>query len=97
MSDALWGDRRFRTFNVVDDFNREGLAIEVDFNLPAPRIVRTLDRIAAERGYPRKLRLDNVLPARPSRLFGDSFPERGDSRHLPCSCYPSFSAVASIF
>jgi putative Ca2+/H+ antiporter (TMEM165/GDT1 family) len=34
MSDALWGDRRFRTFNVVDDCNREGLAIEVDFNLP---------------------------------------------------------------
>src|SRR5687768_10000558 len=59
MSDALWGDRRFRTFNVVDDFNREGLAIEVDFNLPALRIVRTLDRIATERGYPRKLRLDN--------------------------------------
>ena len=44
MSDALWGSSRFRTFNVVDDFNREGLAIEVDFNLPAPRIVRTLDR-----------------------------------------------------
>jgi transposase InsO family protein len=35
------------------------LAIEVDFNLPAPRVVRTLDRIAAVRGYPRKLRLDN--------------------------------------
>ena len=34
MSDALWGDRRaFRTFNLVDDFNREVLAIEVDFNL----------------------------------------------------------------
>ncbi len=97
MSDALWGDRRFRTFNVVDDFNREGLAIEVDFNLPAPRVVRTLDRIAAERGYPRKLRLDNVLPARASQLFGDSFPERGDSRYLPSSCYPSFSSVASIF
>jgi transposase InsO family protein len=48
MSDASWGDRRFRTFNVVDDFNREGLAIKVDFNLPTPRIVRTLDRIAAE-------------------------------------------------
>jgi transposase InsO family protein len=42
MSDALWGDRRFRTFNVVDDFNREVLAIEVDFNLPAQRVVRTL-------------------------------------------------------
>jgi putative transposase len=55
----LWGDRRFRTFNVVDDFNRELLAIEVDFNLPAQRVVRTLDRIAAQRGYPLKLRLDN--------------------------------------
>ena len=43
----------------MDDFNREALAVEVDFNLPAPRIVRTLDRIAAERGYPHKLRLDN--------------------------------------
>ena len=59
MSDALWCDRRFRTFNVVDDFNREVLAIEVDFNLPAERVKRTLDRIAAERGYPGKLRLDN--------------------------------------
>ena len=58
MSDALWGDRRFRTFNVVDDFNRELLAIEVDFNLPAECVVRTLDRIAATRGYPLKLRLD---------------------------------------
>jgi putative transposase len=43
MSDALWCGRRFRTFNVVDDFNREAQAIEVDFNLPAQRIVRTLD------------------------------------------------------
>ena len=37
----------------------KGLAIEVDFNLPAERVVRTLERIAAERGYPCKLRLDN--------------------------------------
>src|SRR4029078_7641728 len=59
MSDALWGDRRFRTFNVVDDFNREVLAIEVDFNLPAARVVRTPERIADARGYTLKLRLDN--------------------------------------
>ena len=59
MSDALWGGPRFRTFNVVDDFNREALAIEVDFSLTAERVVRTLDRIAATRGYPLKLRLDN--------------------------------------
>jgi hypothetical protein len=33
MSDALWCDRRFRTFKVVDDFNREVLVIKVDFGL----------------------------------------------------------------
>lgn len=59
MSDALWDGRRFRTFNVVDDFNREALAVEIDLNLPALRVTRVLDRIAAWRGYPQKLRLDN--------------------------------------
>ncbi len=59
MSDALWGGRRFRTFNVVDDFNREALAIEVDLNLPAERVVRVLERVTLWRGYPQKLRLDN--------------------------------------
>lgn len=59
MSDALWDGRRFRTFNVVDDYNREALAIEVDLNLPASRVIRTLGRIAAWRGYPERLRLDN--------------------------------------
>lgn len=59
MSDALWCGQRFRTFNLVDDFNREGLAIEIDTNLPAQRIIRVLDRVASERGYPVKLRVDN--------------------------------------
>ncbi len=59
MSDALWDGRRFRTFNVIDDFTREALAIEVDLNLPAARVIRTLEHIAAWRGYPAKLRLDN--------------------------------------
>lgn len=58
-SDALWSGRRFRTFNVLDDFNREALDIEVDLNLPADRVIRTLDRIAAWRGYPGQLRMDN--------------------------------------
>lgn len=59
MSDALWDGRRFRTFNVVDDFNREGLAIEIDTSLPAERVVRVLDRLAETRGLPVKLRFDN--------------------------------------
>jgi putative transposase len=35
MSDALWDGRRFRTFNVIDDFNREALAVEIDTGISA--------------------------------------------------------------
>ena len=59
MSDALMCGRRFRTFNVLDDFNREALAIEIDLSLPAPRVIRVLERVALFRGYPEKLRVDN--------------------------------------
>ena len=59
MSDTLFDGRRFRTFNVLDDFNREALAIEIDLNLPAMRIIRVLDHVAEQRGYPHKLRCDN--------------------------------------
>jgi len=59
MSDSLFCGRRFRTFNVVDDFNREALAIEIDLSLPSQRIVRVLERIVAWRGYPKQLRMDN--------------------------------------
>ncbi len=59
MHDALVCGRRFRTFNVVDDFSREALAIEIDLSIPAQRVVRVLDRIVANRGYPRKMRMDN--------------------------------------
>lgn len=61
MSDARWRGRKFRTFNLLDDFNREALGIEINLNLPAQRIVRVLDRVAAWRGYPEKLRVDNGL------------------------------------
>ncbi|NYH50328.1 UNVERIFIED_ORG: transposase InsO family protein [Xanthomonas campestris] len=59
MSDALWDGRLFRMFNVIDYFSREALAIEVDLNLPAARVIRTSERIAAWRGNLNKLRLDN--------------------------------------
>lgn len=59
MCDALMCGRRFRTFNIVDDFNREVLAIEIDLNLPAQRVIRVLERVVAWRGLPAKLRMDN--------------------------------------
>ena len=59
MSDALTDGRRFRLFNVIDDFNRESLSIEVDTSLPARRVIRSLERLVAERGIPKAIRCDN--------------------------------------
>ncbi|SXD87058.1 integrase catalytic subunit [Klebsiella quasivariicola] len=59
MHDALVCGRRFRTFNVVDDFNREALATEINMNIPAQRVFRVLDGAVTNRWYPLKLRMDN--------------------------------------
>jgi putative transposase len=59
MSDSLSNGRTFRTLNIIDDYNREVLWIEIDTSLPSERVVRTLDMIASWRGYPKQIRLDN--------------------------------------
>lgn len=59
MSDALRDGRSLRTFNVMDDCNREGLGIEVDLSLPSERVIRTLEHIIEWRGKPEKIRCDN--------------------------------------
>lgn len=59
MHDSLEDGRAYRLFNVIDDFNREGLGIEVDFSLPAERVIRSLDQIIEWRGKPQSLRCDN--------------------------------------
>jgi putative transposase len=59
MSDALMNGRRFRTVNVLDDCNREALGIRASFSLPSERVIEFLDEIAARRGYPNQLRVDN--------------------------------------
>jgi len=59
MCDSLVDGRRFRLLNIIDDFNRESLAIEVDTSLPALRVTRVLDRLIESRGKPRFIRVDN--------------------------------------
>jgi len=59
VSDAIANGRKFRTLNVVDDCSREALAMEVDFSLPAARVIRVLDNIAQQRGYPGAIVIDN--------------------------------------
>jgi putative transposase len=74
MSDALWSGRRFRTFNVLDDYNREALRIQIDTSLPSARIVRALDELVELRGPPRRLRMDNVLSSKASPTADEQYP-----------------------
>lgn len=59
MSDTLWDGRRFRLLNVIDDFNREVLAIEADLSLPTVRLIRILEYLKEFRGLPQMIRVDN--------------------------------------
>ena len=59
MHDQLGDGRSSRAFNVINDFNREGLGIEIDFSLPAERVIRALDQIIEWRGQPDAIRSDN--------------------------------------
>lgn len=62
MLDTLADGRTFRVLNIVDDYTRECLAIEVDRSLPGARVVRVLERLAATVGLPKRIVLDNGLP-----------------------------------
>jgi len=59
MHHELDDGRAFRLLNINDDFNREALAIEVDFSLPSERVTRTLDQVIEWRGKPKRIRCDN--------------------------------------
>jgi putative transposase len=59
MADRLDDGRQFRLLNVLDDFNREGLGIELDFSQPAERVIRSLNQIIEWSGKPFAVRVDN--------------------------------------
>ena len=59
VSDTLESGRRFRVFNVEDQFTRRGLGVEVDTSLPGKRIVRVLERLVAIWGRPAMIVSDN--------------------------------------
>ena len=59
MQDCLANGRTYRFLNIIDDFNREDLSMEIDFSLPAQRVIRALDQTIEWRGKPSAIRCDN--------------------------------------
>jgi putative transposase len=59
MLDTFADGRKFRLLTIVDDATRECLATEVETSLPGIRVVRVLERLVADRGYPKILVTDN--------------------------------------
>jgi len=59
VTDVLENKKRFRAFNIIDDYNREALHIEVDFSLTSNRIIWVLNHLVNRKGKPKKIRMDN--------------------------------------
>lgn len=59
MSDALSYGRRIRILNIIDDYNREALAVETGFSFPGEQVVRVLKELMFLRGKPKVIRVDN--------------------------------------
>ena len=59
MADSLWDGKRYRILNVLDDYNREVLAIDTDTSIPALRVIRVLEQLKQVRGLPEMIRTDN--------------------------------------
>ena len=59
MSDSLEDGRSFRVLNVIDDCNRECLISQGSISFPSLRVIRTLERLGEQNGYPKYIRTDN--------------------------------------
>lgn len=59
VADALFDGGRFRALTVVDNFTKEGLAIEVDQQLRGEDVVAVVERLKHQRGLPQRIQTDN--------------------------------------
>ena len=80
VSDALATGRALRTFNVIDTYTKESLAIEVGTGISSRQVVRVLERVMKERGVPDGIRCDNG-PEFTSLYFTEWCRDRGVTVH----------------
>lgn len=59
VSDVLTNGRRFRVLNIIDDFNREAIAMEIATSMPAERVINILEKVIWCSGKPESIRVDN--------------------------------------
>lgn len=96
MSDALMSGVKFRTLNVIDDYNREGVGIKVAFSLTAEAVTQQIDKWAKTRGYPENIRVDNG-PEFTSSHFQQWAKKHGITLHFIQPGKPSQNAYIERF
>jgi putative transposase len=94
--DQLASGRKFRTLNLMDGFTRESPRIEVDTSLPGLRVVRVLEEVAGERGYPQAIQVDNG-PEFVSRVVDQWAFEHGVELHFIAPGKPTENALIESF
>jgi putative transposase len=94
--DQLASGRKFRTLNWMDGYTRESPRIEVETSLPGLRVVRVLEEVARERGYPQAIPVDNG-PELISRVVDQWAFEHGVELHFIEPGKPTQNAFIESF